>query len=66
MNRWGNPKRTRGDRERDALNFIHCASDDALSRVTSADLAARYGCEVKFCEYHLQLRQGGGMLGGRA
>lgn len=67
MSRWGAPKRTRADKERDLLMFVSSATDEMLARSTGEVLAGRYGVDVRFAEYHLRIalqrRDGGNGVG---
>ena len=56
MSRWGSPKRTQADRERDLVMFCATARIEAVRSSTDAALAARYGVSLHLATYHRQIR----------
>jgi hypothetical protein len=56
VSRFGSPKRTQADRDRDLVLFCGQARIEAVRGATAADLAHRYGCDRKLAEYHRTMR----------
>ncbi len=53
---FGRPKRTQGDKDRDLVLFCGLARIEAVRAISDDELAARYGCDRRFAEYHRGLR----------